>query len=173
MRRTPNDSKVSWLSGKRSWKKDPVIKTAPVAYEKKAKVEWIDSVERPATYVDGLHRAAIHILKVFRPVAMAIYRIRGLLLSIPVALAALRLAAENMVKLPATVHYDSATVDAQKNLIFESFAISREVAVYGPLALTFFCLLMMLLSRRIVYPWVISIFTLVLPVVLLFVNSFP
>ena len=176
MRRNPKEAKVSWLGGKRSWKRDPVIKGTPSKKFGKPKVVWVDSQETKATYVDGLRAATSQVWAVVKPGAkicyQIIYRLRGLFLAIPVLLAAMRLAAENMAKLPSTVYFDSASLDAEKNLIFESFSISRELAVYGPLGLTIFCLLMMLISRRVVYPWVISIFTLILPVVLLFLNTF-
>ena len=35
------------------------------------------------------------------------------------------------------------------------------------------CLLLMFLSRRVIYPWLISIFTLVLPLLLLLSNIYP
>ena len=35
------------------------------------------------------------------------------------------------------------------------------------------CLLMMLISRRTIYPWLISLFSLILPFALLITNIFP
>jgi hypothetical protein len=51
--------------------------------------------------------------------------------------------------------------------------ISRTMAVNGPLMLTFGCLLMMFFSRKALYSWAISIFTLVLPILLLVSNLYP
>ena len=51
--------------------------------------------------------------------------------------------------------------------------VPRMVAVFGPMAITALCLLMMFLSKKTLYPWVISIFSLVLPVLLLFINQYP
>ena len=51
--------------------------------------------------------------------------------------------------------------------------VTRELAVLGPLAVTAVCLLLMFASRRTLYPWLISIFSLVLPLLLLLTNNFP
>jgi len=50
--------------------------------------------------------------------------------------------------------------------------VEREQAIEGCLIITGACLVLMLFSRRSVYPWIISIFTLILPVLLLMVNYF-
>ena len=39
--------------------------------------------------------------------------------------------------------------------------------------MTALCLLMMFLSRKTIYPWIISIFSLVLPFLLIVTNIFP
>ena len=51
--------------------------------------------------------------------------------------------------------------------------VNRNYAVYGPLCVTGFCLLLMFLSRKSMYPWIISLFSLVLPVLLLVTNLYP
>ena len=51
--------------------------------------------------------------------------------------------------------------------------ITKEAAVYGPLAVTAVCLLTMLLSRKTLYPWIICLFSMVLPVLILITNMFP
>ena len=51
--------------------------------------------------------------------------------------------------------------------------VARSMAVMGPLALTGVCLLMMFFSRKALYPWAISVFTLALPVLLLISNLYP
>ena len=43
----------------------------------------------------------------------------------------------------------------------------------GPLCLTLACLLLMFCSRKAMYAWAISIFTLTLPLLLLFSNTYP
>lgn len=104
---------------------------------------------------------------VFAVIGKWIYRLRGLLMAIPVVVAALSIAAENMSRLPENVGL----------LIMENgeyyATVSRSVAVMGPLAVTGACLVLMFCSRRVIYPWLISIFTLVLPYAIYFTNIFP
>lgn len=50
--------------------------------------------------------------------------------------------------------------------------IERNTAMMGCVAVTGFCLLMMFLSRKTLYPWLISVFSLVLPILLIVTNTF-
>ena len=95
------------------------------------------------------------------------YKLRSVLLSIPVAITAISLAIRNMAKLPEQVG-----LNLQANGEY-AMVVGRGVAVMGPLAVTAVCLLLMFCSRRVVYPWLISLFSLVLPLVILFTNTFP
>ena len=96
-----------------------------------------------------------------------IYRLRGFFRALPVALAALYLAAQNMSRLPEEVG-----INLQANGEY-AFLISRGLAVMAPLVVTGVCLVMMWLSRRTIYPWLISIFSLVLPILIWVTNVFP
>jgi hypothetical protein len=96
-----------------------------------------------------------------------IYRLRGFFMAIPVVLAALYLATRNMARLPAEVG-----INLLANGQYE-YLISRGLAVMIPLVVTGVCLLMMLLSRKTIYPWLISIFSLVLPELIWLTNVFP
>lgn len=96
-----------------------------------------------------------------------IYRLRGFFMAIPVALAALYLAAQNMSRLPEEVG-----INLQANGEY-AFLISRGLAVMAPLVVTGVCLVMMWMSRRTIYPWIISIFSLVLPILIWITNVFP
>ena len=53
------------------------------------------------------------------------------------------------------------------------YLISRGLAVMAPLVVTGACLVMMWFSRRTIYPWLISIFSLVLPWLIWITNVFP
>ena len=97
---------------------------------------------------------------------MWVFKLRKLFMGLPVLLAALQLAIYSRENLPETVGFN-----LQANGEFAQ-VISRDTAIYGPLALTCSCLVLMLLSRRTVYPWIISIFTLTLPVLILALNMF-
>ena len=105
--------------------------------------------------------------RVFTGIGIWIFRLRGFFMAIPVALAALYLAARNMARLPAEVG-----INLLANGQYQ-YLISRGLAVMAPLLVTGLCLVMMFLSRRTVYPWIISIFTLVLPYLIWFTNVFP
>ena len=98
---------------------------------------------------------------------MVIYRLRGVILGIPVIWHALKLAAYNREHLPEMVG-----IDLMSNGAF-AMTISRELAVTGPLVVTIACLVLMLTSRKVLYPWTVSVFTLILPVVLLVSNIYP
>lgn len=96
-----------------------------------------------------------------------IFRLRGFFMAIPVALAALYLASRNMTQLPEEVGINLLASGEYQYLI------SRNLAVMAPLAVTAVCILMMWLSRKTVYPWIISIFSLVLPLLIWVTNVFP
>ena len=105
--------------------------------------------------------------KVLREIGKWIFRLRGFFMAIPVAVAALYLAVQNMARLPAEVG-----INLLENGQYE-YLISRGLAVLAPLVVTAVCLVMMWLSRRTVYPWIISIFSLVLPYLIWITNVFP
>ncbi len=77
---------------------------------------------------------------------------------------ALALAVRNLAQLPAQVSF---------NLLQHQFVVSKGIAVSMPVAITAVCLCMMLLSKKMLYPWLISVFSLVLPIALWFTYLFP
>ena len=95
------------------------------------------------------------------------YRMRAVVLSLPVIIAALVLAILNISRLPDKVGLDMlASGDFQ-------VLVGKGVAVMGPLALTSVCLLLVFCSKKVAYPWLISVFSLALPIVLWLTNVFP
>ena len=105
--------------------------------------------------------------RVFREIGSWIYILRGLLLAIPVGVAAVLMAIESNKVLPDRVGL----------LILENgsyqWMVDKNMAILIPLGVTAACLLMMFCSRKVVYPWLISIFSLVLPLVIYITNVFP
>ena len=101
-----------------------------------------------------------------------IYKLRGVFMAIPVAIAAILLAMNNMVKLPEqlAVYFPAA---AGEEIVVKLLEIDKGTAVIVPVLVTAVCLLLMFCSRRQIYPWLISIFSLVLPVFLLLISIFP
>lgn len=100
-------------------------------------------------------------------IGLWIYRLRAILLAIPVIIWALQLARINYELLP-----DMVGLGLQSSGGY-LYLVAKEVAVYGPLALTALCLLMVALSKKTIYPWIISVFSLALPLVILLTNVFP
>ena len=95
------------------------------------------------------------------------YKLRSILLSIPVAVVALALAVRNLQQLPTEVG-----INMLSNGQYQ-WVISRGMAACIPVAITAVCLAMMFLSKKVLYPWLISVLSLVLPLVLWFTNIFP
>lgn len=107
------------------------------------------------------------VLEVIRILCLAAYRLRAVLLAIPVIFVALRIAAYNSEHLPLLVG-----LNLQSNGEFAQ-VISRQAAVTMPLFLTGGCLALTVFSRKTLYPWLISVFSLVIPVLLLLTNMYP
>ena len=96
-----------------------------------------------------------------------IYRLRRFLLAIPVVIAAIRIAGLNMERLPEMVGLNLQATGEFAQMV------TREYAVYGPMGVTMLCLLLMFFTRKVFYPWLISIFTLVLPYLIYLTNIYP
>ena len=96
-----------------------------------------------------------------------IMRFRKIFISIPVVYGALKLAVYNRDHLGSEVG-----ILLQENGSY-AYTVARDAAIMGPLAVTAVCLLLMFCSRRTLYPWLIAMFSLVLPVLILITNIFP
>lgn len=96
-----------------------------------------------------------------------VLKFRKVFLALPVGVAAVILALRNMIKLPVLVG-----LDLQPSGEF-SIQLVREIAVLGPMAVTAICLLLMFCSKRTLTPWLVSVFSLALPILILFTNTFP
>jgi hypothetical protein len=85
----------------------------------------------------------------------------------PVIIGAIILACINLNNLPARVGLDL--------LSSGEFAktVSRGTAVLLPLGITGLCVLLTLSSRKPLYPWLISLFSLALPVLIYVINMYP
>lgn len=100
-------------------------------------------------------------------IIMVLYHLRKIVMAAPVIFYALKLAAYNTQHLP-----DKVGLFLQNSGEFTQM-IDKGLAVTGPLVLTCSCLFLMLFSRKAMYAWAISIFTLALPVLLLISNIYP
>lgn len=102
---------------------------------------------------------------VFGTLLTWIFRLRKIFMALPVLYAAAELAKKNMEELPEMVGFDIQSTGEFAQMV------SRDTAVYGPLALTIVCVVLMLMSRKTIYPWLISIFSLVLPLLIWVLNA--
>lgn len=96
-----------------------------------------------------------------------IVKLRKLFAAVPVAVAAVVLAIRNIAVLPDTV---GIGLQVDGSFLIE---VAKQLAVLGPVALTALCLLLMVASKRILTPWVVSVITLIVPVMIWMVNVFP
>ena len=100
-------------------------------------------------------------------ICRCIFRLRKVAMAIPVVYLAVKIANATMERLPVAVGLNLQSRGEFAQLV------TREYAVYGPLGITAFCLLLMFFSRKTIFPWVISIFTLVLPYLIYLTNFYP
>ena len=115
---------------------------------------------------DKVYQVYKKVEEVISIIYRCIFKLRKLFMALPVVYLAIRIAAANLQRLPEAVG-----INMQSNGEF-ALMVTRNYAVYGPLGITGFCLLLMFFSRKTVYPWVISIFSLVLPYLLYITNLY-
>lgn len=96
-----------------------------------------------------------------------ILKFRKIFLAIPVIWAAVQLAFQNLDRLPETVG-----LNPQIDGTF-AIQITRELAAWGPVMITIGCLFLMLCSKRILTPWMVSVLTLLIPIFIWVINIFP
>ena len=111
--------------------------------------------------------AFVTILNICEEAWVYIFHFRKVLLSIPVVGMSIYLARLSWTQLP-----DQVGLSLMSNGQFAQ-TVAKEAAVYGPMGVTAICLALMVCSRRALYPWLISVFTLVLPLLILITNVFP
>lgn len=99
-------------------------------------------------------------------ICSCIFKLRKVFMAIPVVYLAVQLAIANMERLPEAVGLNLQTTGEY------AFMVSRDYAVYGPLGVTAFCLILMFFSRKTLFPWIISFFSLVLPYLIYFTNYY-
>lgn len=104
---------------------------------------------------------------IFSLIGLWLWRLRKVFISIPVVWGSVYLARLNSQMLPEMVG-----IGLQNSGEYVRF-ISRGTAIGGPLVVTALCLVLMFCSRKTLYPWMISLFSLVLPLLVLLTNLFP
>ena len=125
---------------------------------------FMDRVQVVLAYLGGFFKKSG---KVLEKIIFNITKLKKIIAAIPVAAGAVILAFYNMSKLPKVVG-----INLLENGAF-SYQIPIGLAVFAPLAITAICLLLMFCSKRILTPWLVSVVSLLIPVVLLITNIFP
>ena len=125
------------------------------------------SSEKRNTFTEKLGPGLQKTGYVLKQIGLWIYRLRRVFMAVPVLWAALRIAGQNLSRLPEMVGLNLQSTGEFAQMV------SREYAVFGPLGVTALCLLLMFFSRKPLYPWLISIFTLALPYLIYLTNIYP
>lgn len=129
--------------------------------------KWNDLVERSAPAREKAKEIWSVISEKLGSFWNYIMKFKKLFLCIPVAIFAIILAIRNLLSLPAHV---GISLNADGGFAYE---MVRELAVFSPLLVTGLCLLFVFMSKRTLTPWLVSVFSLVLPLWILFINTFP
>lgn len=95
------------------------------------------------------------------------FELRKVALAAPVVMLMLWLENECRQRLPELVG-----INLMASGDFEQL-IARDTAIGYTSAITIACLVLMFFSRKTIYPWLISLFSLLLPVLLILTNTFP
>ena len=96
-----------------------------------------------------------------------LWMFRGVIISLPVLICAIVQAFRNASNLPETVGLNLQATG--------EFAMTwgRPVAVLVPLLITLGCVLLTCFTKRPLFPWLVSIFTLAIPVLIWVINIYP
>lgn len=133
----------------------------------KSMEKWNQLTVRIGPILSRTHQVISKITKTLGAAWNYILKFRKIFLAAPVGTMAVILALQNMVKLPPVVGLD-LQVSGEFNI-----QIVREIAALGPMAITAVCLLLMFCSKRTLTPWLVSVFSLILPLLILVTNTFP
>ena len=104
---------------------------------------------------------------VLRTTGVWAYKLRSVILAIPVAMTAVILAIRNLSALPEQIGFDLQASGEYALLV------NRSIVIVVPLAMTALSLLLVFCSKKVLYPWLISVFTLALPIFAYFITVFP
>ncbi len=105
--------------------------------------------------------------KVVKNIGGYVFKCRAILISLPVLLVALAQAAQNSARLPEHVGINLLANGEYAKMV------SRTGAVLTPLLITIGCIVLTCCSKRTLFPWLISIFSLVLPLLIWLTNIYP
>ena len=141
---------------KKNKMKAPKAMSSPTAGEKKPNEAWA----KTKVVFQKIGR-------VFSIIGKVLFHMRKIFLTLPVLWAAFKVYTYAKEMLPEDVGvWLLESGDYQ-------FMLDREASLMSCLAVTAVCLGLMFLSRRTILPWIVSLFTLVLPIMLVITNMYP
>lgn len=129
--------------------------------------KWNALQEMAAPYLQKAREIWQMVKKYWQIARPWVWQFRKVLLAIPVLYLMFYFARLNWNVLP-----DLVGINLQSNGDYARY-ISKELAVYSPMGITGGCLVMMFLTRKTVYPWMICMFSMLLPLLILITNIFP
>lgn len=141
--------------------------------------KWNAFLDKVSPFCLGVSRVFRAIGRTFRDLWRYLFWFRSIVLGAPLAGAAVIIAAQSASRLPETVEYTMLKIDTEAaNALFGLFvmaqeSMSRNLAVMIPLGLTAVCIVLMIFSKRMLYPFMIGLFTLTLPYILYFFTVYP
>lgn len=106
-----------------------------------------------------------------RAAAKVVYKFRSLFMAIPVVACSINLALVSAAKLPSKLMLSIPAVQ-ERELVLKLVEMDKTTAIFVPVLITAVCLLLMFCSRRQLFPWLISIFSLILPATLIVAGMF-
>lgn len=132
---------------------------------------WNTVWEKVRPVFQFLGKVYYYIKKVIGFICMALFHLRKVFMAIPVVYYAVKLAQYNQENLPneVAIHW----MNFAEDFSMVSQMIPREAAVQIPFLVTIACLVCMFFSRKTITVWAISIFTLVVPILLLLSSQYP
>lgn len=140
--------------------------------------KWEEFINTPRPVIEkigkGARKTGLFLTKLWH----YLFLFRGIILSAPVATAAVILATKCNTDLPETVTVTLPGIAMRGEnslfgfLVYQTQFIPRASAVMVPLVLTAACLLLTMCSKRMLYPWLISLLTLSVPLFLLLTNGY-
>ena len=113
---------------------------------------------------------------VLKAVGTFLFCLRKPVLTVPVVYEALRIARVGLEYLPEQVRIELLPEEIFLDLTSAgtyALELTKNTVIYGSLMITGVCLLMMWCSRKTIYPWLISLFSLILPIAVLLANIYP
>ena len=131
------------------------------------RAKWNDFYEKMKPGMDKTGQVCRKTGDVAALIGIWIWRLRKVLLAIPVVWCSIYLARLNSNLLP-----DLVGIALQNSGEYVRF-VTKQAAVNAPLAVTGACLVLMFCSKKTLYPWMISMFSLALPILALLTNLYP